>query len=271
MNRAGRRYGILVLGVMGVFAYPDQERARFSGEAPSSNRMAVLLVPGWGDRASDMEPLRERLIEAGWPEGEVRALTFSDPWGSNERNAVEVADAVRELSEHDGIAAVDIVAHSMGGLAVRTYLAEFSAAELNQATPVRRVAFLGTPHRGTVAAVLAWGEGGREMVPGSEFLENLNHVGDPAVLETVDFLSIRSPVDLLVIPGSSAMLPGARNLEICCPSHHGMVHDGRVFDALLTFLLEGSDVLEHPDGTIPFRSDPGGWLDSLRNRGATGG
>jgi triacylglycerol lipase len=271
MNRVGRRYGILVLGVLGVFAYPEQERARISGEVPSSDRTAVLLVPGWGDRASDMEPLRQRLIEAGWPEDEIRALTFSDPWGSNERNAVEVADAVGELSEQDGIAAVDIVAHSMGGLAVRTYLTEFSQAASDRPTPVRRVAFLATPHRGTVAAVLAWGEGGREMVPGSEFLEHLNHFGDQTVSEVVDILSIRSPVDLLVIPGSSAMLPGARNLEICCPTHHGMVNDDRVFDALLTFLLEGSDVLEHPDGTIPFRSDPGGWLDSLRNRGPTGG
>jgi len=50
---------------------------------------------------------------------------------------------------------IDIATHPMGGLAVRRYLEQAEC-------PVRRVVFLGTPHQGTVAAMLGWGRvGGR--------------------------------------------------------------------------------------------------------------
>lgn len=194
----------------------------------------VLLVPGWGDQAPDVAPLRRRLTERGWPESRVTALTFRDAFGSNQEHAQEIDQAVRTLRTLTGAEEVDVVAHSMGGLAVRYYLRTGETAEW-----VRRVVFLGTPHRGTAAAILAWGDGGREMVPGSEFLMELNH-GLP-VPEWVQALSILTPVDLRVIPASSARItgPGVETVEICCPSHNGLVDHEETFLTILRFLEEG--------------------------------
>lgn len=204
----------------------------------------VLLVPGWGDEAPDLEPLRLHLIEKGWPETRIAALSFPDPFGSNQRHAREIDRAVESLRAMTGAHRVDIVAHSMGGLAVRYYL--LTRPDVQEA--VRRAVFLGTPHRGTVAAILAWGDGGREMVPGSDFLTQLNE-GERGVPEGVEGLAIRTPVDLRVIPGSSGLLPGALNLEICCPTHNQLVEEERTLGAVVNFLRYGADGV--PDAERP--------------------
>lgn len=223
---------LLPLGVGGqdVFAEPDPEV------------VPVLLVPGWSDDTVHMEPLRRRFLDAGWPASRVRPVEFSNPVGSNRTNAEEIARAVDVLRGLTGVDRVDVVAHSMGGLAVRHFLQSADGE-----SSVRRVVFLGTPHRGTVAAMLAWGEGGREMVPGSPFLTNLNEEAErPA---EVEMLAIRTPVDLRIIPGSSAVLPGVLNLEVCCPTHTELVDDDEVFRRVEAFLREGREGVS--DAEVP--------------------
>jgi hypothetical protein len=100
------------------------------------------------------------------------------------------------------------------------------------------VAFLGTPHRGTVVAVFAWGAGGREMIPGSPFLERLN---TDRPLEGVEMVSFHTPLDTRVVPNTSALLPGADNVEVCCPGHSGMLRDGPTFALVADFLLREAD------------------------------
>lgn len=203
--------------------------------ARDAERLPVLLVPGWGDDAADIEPLRQRFLENGWTERQVSALSFSDPVGSNRTHANEVAVAVRVLMGLTGADRIDVVAHSMGGLAVREH---FRLLE-DEDPVIRRVVFLGTPHRGTVAAALAWGDGGREMIPGSDFLNRLNEL--PGVPDGVEALALRTPIDLRVIPTSSSRLHGeaVENVEICCPTHQGLVDDERTFEEVLQFLLVG--------------------------------
>lgn len=192
----------------------------------------VLLVPGWLDGGTDLEPLRQRLIEAGWEEDRVQALHFDDPVGSNIEHAEEVAHAVAELMARTGASQVDFVAHSMGGLAVRHYMLFLSGGEF-----ARSVIFLGTPHRGTLAAHVAWGTGGEEMVPGSDFLTALNERG--TVPDGVRVRTIRTPIDLRVLPMSSATLPGAQDVEVCCPSHAGLIYDADTFEVIRAFLADG--------------------------------
>jgi triacylglycerol lipase len=176
----------------------------------------------------------------------VVALSFRDPFGSNHAHAEEIDGAVRTLMALTGARQVDVVAHSMGGLAVRYYLRTGETA-----AAIRRAIFLGTPHRGTAAAILAWGDGGREMVPGSDFLMGLNQ-GRP-VPEGVEALAIRTPVDLRVIPASSGRLagPGVENVEICCPSHNALVDHEETFLEILRFIREGPAREAVPDVRQP--------------------
>ncbi len=215
--------------------FPQAGAAGQDGQAepePESQWTPVLIVPGWSDEGSDVEPLRQRFMDAGWPETHVGAVDFEDPFGSNRSHAREVALAVEILRTRTGTSRVDLVAHSMGGLATRYYLL-FEGGQ----DRVRRAVFLGTPHRGTVAAILAWGEGGREMVPGSSFLERLN--SSAPVPDGVEAMAVRTLLDLRVIPASSAILPGAENVEVCCPTHQGMVDDDATFQEVHNFLEQG--------------------------------
>ncbi|MEX1257834.1 MAG: alpha/beta fold hydrolase [Gemmatimonadota bacterium] len=248
MRIIGNHRRALVLAVSLACFAPMGANAQEAALSARAETFPVLLVPGWRDRASELAPIRARLLEEGWPSELVSGVTFQDPIGSNELNAFQIARAVDAIRMRTGATQVDIVAHSMGGLAVREYMRSQGGERR-----IRRAVFLGTPHRGTVTAALAWGDGGREMVPGSAFLDRLN--GETVGLP-IEILAIRTPVDLNVIPSSSAMLPGARNVEVCCPSHHGLLSDRRTLDEVLAFLLHGSENPSTPDESIPLKTEP---------------
>lgn len=195
------------------------------GQGP---RVPVLLVPGWSDDSEQLAPLRERFVEAGWADSTVVPLSFEDPVGSNRTHARTIARAIGDLRARTGAPRVDVVAHSMGGLALRYYLQNGGDPE------VRRVVFLATPHRGTWSANLAWGEGGDEMKPGSAFLLSLMDVFP--VPPGVHGLTVRTPVDLHVLPPESAMLPPLPDVEVCCPTHAGLLDHDETFDVIEAFL-----------------------------------
>lgn len=209
------------------------------GAAPGPRPIPVVLVPGWYEEATDLEPLSRRLIEAGWPADRIAMVSFADPVGSNADHAREIADHVDRLRRISGAQHVDVVAHSMGGLAVRYFL-----SDPDRAGDARRVVFLGTPQRGTWIAYFAWGDGGGEMIPESEFLDSLN--AQPPVPFGIDALTIRTPVDTHIIPGENATLPGVPDIEVCCPSHGGLVSDRGTFEVVHAFLAEGRRIDPDP-------------------------
>jgi pimeloyl-ACP methyl ester carboxylesterase len=184
--------------------------------------LPVLLVPGWKDRGRVLHRLRTRLIAAGWPPGSVAIVDFADRFGSNAVHADEIATAECALRASTGAAALDIVAHSMGGLAVRRFLAR------HDGHGVRRAVFVATPHRGTWAALLAWGGGRSEMMPGSAFLAQLGEKAPPGV-ETV---TIRTLLDLRILPGSSARLDGAIDRIVPVCTHRGLIRGRTGFAAI---------------------------------------
>lgn len=212
------------------FAVPAPFEA-VAGARYSPGDVPVLLVPGWLDTARDLAVLRIRLLGSGWPTSHVQTITFADPAGSNRDHADELAIAVSELIEQSGADTIDIVAHSMGGLATRWYLRSRTDA------PIRRVAFIGSPHRGTMSAHLAWGGGRVEMMPGSAFLDTLN--AERPVPVGVEVITIRTLVDTHIVPRESATLPGVPDHELCCPTHAGLLRDQDVFEIVRGFLADG--------------------------------
>jgi triacylglycerol lipase len=221
MTRAGR-----ILGISATLVVVSGSVSKPATEVP------VLLIPGWFDTERDLAALRIRLISAGWPTEYVEPLSFRDPTGSNIEHAAEIGAAVEILRERTGASKVDLVAHSMGGLATRRYLVDVGPRR------VRRVVFVGTPHRGTYTAYVAFGLGRDEMIPGSPFLEALNAA--PAVPDGVDAITIRSPMDTVILPGESATLPGVEDHQLCCPTHAGLLRDLEVFRVIRRFLAEGA-------------------------------
>lgn len=222
------------------------------GYGQTATSVPVLLVPGWFDTGRDMAPLRVRLLAAGWPATHVMAVTFRDPTGSNREHAEEIDSAAARLLERSGASRLDIVAHSMGGLATRW------ALERPGAPPARRVAFLATPQRGTWAAYVAWGAGGDEMEPGSPFLDSLN--AHPPVPRGVEAMTIRTPLDTHILPEESATLPGIPDHVVCCPTHEGLIADMEAFRLIRHFFTK-------PDSSAA----PTGGTDSIRSGATYGG
>jgi triacylglycerol lipase len=123
----------------------------------------------------------------------------------------------------------------MGGLALRLCL-----ADAGHAACIRRVVFLATPHSGTWAAWLARGAGGREMRRGSSLMRHLDEADVP---DHVRGWTVRTPIDLRIFPAGSADLAGMRSVEVCCPTHRGLLRSARVFAAIARALTDPD-----PDG-----------------------
>lgn len=201
-------------------------------EETRPERRPVLLIPGWMSRAVDLMALQERFVRDGWPREWILPLEFEDPVGSSTDHARELDEALLALQARAGVEELDVVAHSMGGLALWVLLQETDGL-----LPIRRVVFLATPFQGTVTAHLAWGEGGPEMKPGSEFLAELQAGGWPQ--RWVEALTVRTPLDVTVMPSQRATLLGITDRVVCCPTHQGLLDHEETYLIAKEFLLHG--------------------------------
>jgi hypothetical protein len=83
------------------------------------------------------------------------------------------------------------------------------------------------------------------MLPGSPFLEALNAV--PGAPAGVQMMTVRSPLDAHILPAESGTLPGVPDVEVCCPTHEGLMRDAAVFGVIRRFLEDG--VVTRPEGS----------------------
>ena len=111
-----------------------------------------------------------------------------------------------------------VVCHSMGGLAVRAWLARQS-----DRSRVGAVITIGTPHRGTWLGRLSRVTNGRQMQPGCDWLaalEELERAQSPSPY--AHFVCWYSNTDNIVFPASTATLPGADNRLVAGAAHVAM-------------------------------------------------
>jgi triacylglycerol lipase len=117
----------------------------------------------------------------------------------------------------------------MGGLVSRHYLQELGGAK-------RCDAFftISSPHHGTETAHLFYGEGARQMRPGSDFLRQL--AATEHRLGRMPVVSYHTPADLIILPATSSVWERAENLGIPCPLHPLMTFSPRVRGDILSRL-----------------------------------
>lgn len=92
---------------------------------------------------------------------------------------------------------VNVLAHSMGGLVCRYYLKELAGDG-----QVRLLITLATPHFGTEKARVGIGVAARQMVPGSEFLKELNQ----GMIKGARLFALWSDFDGMVVPPENAVV-----------------------------------------------------------------
>jgi len=220
----------------------------------------LVLVHGWNGGETTW-PVPERLIKLEeLLRRDIYLFTYRTGIFANRYPPLEVLEEQldRYLAPY---AQVDIVAHSMGGLLVRQYLAH------HQEHAVRRVLFLATPHFGTNAAQVLVQLGSvrpagniqaTEIQPGSDFLWQLNAL-EGAEFDGVEVLNLYAADSSLlktdlVVPPSSAYLPWAHN-AMMQGDHHTLAENFDSYTEVLGFLNEGLLPAAEP---VPARRDA--WL-----------
>ena len=133
----------------------------------ASAKTPVLFLHGWNGKASNYDTMRSLLqSDAGYSPSELNAFDYERSGVDIQDHARRVADEIVRYSSANGGSAVDIVAHSMGGLVVREILRSRSDA----AVRIRRLVTLGTPHYGQNNAE---GTSATQMHYGSRYLYEL--------------------------------------------------------------------------------------------------
>ena len=179
----------------------------------------MLLVHGYGCNRGIWWWLRPRLEAAGHV---VATISLEPPWGGIDGFAEQLHARIEAVCAATGAPRVTLVAHSMGGLVSRAYLASHGDAR------VARLISIASPHSGSQLARLGLGTCARQMTPGSPWLTRL-----AAQRVTVPFVSVRTPQDNFVMPQDLQRHPDARDEPLPGVGHLAALCDARVLRLVL--------------------------------------
>ncbi len=171
------------------------------------SRNPVVLVHGLWNTAGIFSILKAHLENQGWS---VYALSMTPNNGDAplETLAEQVALFINKCVGPEQ--PIDLVGFSMGGLVSRYYV-----QRLGGLSRVQRLVTVSAPHRGTALGLLSDRPGVRQMRPGSVFLKSLNQ--DRHQLETLRFVSLWTPFDLLILPPWSSQLRVGQEQRLSVP------------------------------------------------------
>ncbi len=189
---------------------------------PNQKRNPVLLVHGWLDTTAKFDKMAAHLRSSGW---EVHCFDLVPNLGNIEleKLADQVADYVARTFESDRL--FDLIGFSMGGIVSRYYVQRLGGIDR-----VQRFIAISSPHQGTLTGYALNLPGIAQMRPKSAFLEDLNQ--DASMLERLNFTSMWTPFDGIILPAKSSQMPVGREIKFNVPIHAWMVSDDRVIQAV---------------------------------------
>ncbi len=201
-----------------------------------AERRGVVFVHGFVCNRGFWNPWMKKLRAGGVP---FIAVNLEPLFDSINRYVCTIDDAVHRIESATGRPPV-IVAHSMGGLAVRAWLDKYAADER-----VHRIITVGTPHRGTWLARYAHTVNSREMALNSAWLTRLA-AQSPAQRHAL-FTCFYSNCDNIVFPTLTATLEGADNRHVPATAHVHMAFQAVVFNEVLRWLLPADGATGNAD------------------------
>lgn len=189
-------------------------------EKTSSTVRTILLDGLWGNPAR-LGTMQRRLERFGLRHVETfkyQSSGFACLIGEGKRLAEKISDYDEP---------VNLMGYSMGGLVIRAALHDHTDL------PVRKAAFVNTPHRGSLLARYLPGVGIAQMRPGCDFLTRME--GEESRCES---MAVWTPGDLMVLPSTSARWGGATKTCVChVPAHVWPLFSPRVHRELAAFFL----------------------------------
>ena len=223
--RLGRAWAAEVTGAPRVFLWRQPFRSHAEPDhLPASARglRGVVLVHGFFCNRGLWNPWMRRLRRAGVP---CVAVDLEPLFGSIDSYRSTIEEAVSDLERLTSLAPV-VVCHSMGGLAVRSWLA-LESREVR----VHRVVTIASPHSGTRMARRGFGTNVQQMRPGNAWLDAL--AASTSTLMRERFVCFWSNCDNIVFPTQNATLAGASNHHLPATPHVQMAYHPAVFAEVL--------------------------------------
>jgi pimeloyl-ACP methyl ester carboxylesterase len=177
----------------------------------------VLLLHGYAMGRANFLLLANRMALAGL--GPIIGFEY---WtlGGVARPSAALGEFVEEVCARLGVAQVDLVGHSLGGMIARHYVSAGGGAPR-----VAHLVTIGSPHGGTPFSRFGLGRTAAEMRVGSSMLDELRTQPVPANLPVT---AIWSRADGLVSSRGQAYLPGAEMVEVEGLGHLAMLASRRV-------------------------------------------
>ncbi len=207
---------------------PTADRSPLLPRAHRTYRNPVLLVHGLTDTSHKMRSIAKHLRGLGWEVYDID-LTPNNGDAKLEVLAQQIADLIdRTFAPHQQI---DLIGFSMGGLVSRYYVQRLGGIDR-----IQRLMTIASPHHGTISAYFSQRPGCVQMRPDSEFITNLNR--DLDCLARLDFTSLWTPFDLMILPPTSSQLGLGTEIVLPVIAHPLMVFDRRCLDAIATALAQ---------------------------------
>jgi triacylglycerol lipase len=200
----------------------------------AQGRRGVLMVHGFVCNRGFWNPWMKRLRAAEVP---FAAVNLEPVFGSIDDYVGIVDAAAQRLQAATGMAPL-VVAHSMGGLAVRAWMHGVPR------TRVHHVITIGTPHRGTWLARFGLTFNGNQMRMDNPWLGDLHARETLLAQETPAraalFTCFYSHCDNIVFPPSTATLPGADNRHVPATAHVHLAFQDAVFSEVWRWVGPGA-------------------------------
>lgn len=176
-------------------------------------RNPVVLIHGIFRKAYVFNRMAKYLKERGWDVHRFDIVPNTSIVGLD-RLAQQIKTYVDQTFAPDQ--PIDLIGLSMGGLISRYYVQRLGGLD-----KIQRFITIASPHHGTYMAYLLPFIGSVQMRPGSDFLADLN--GDVQQLEQVNFSSLWTPYDFVIVPAQSSIMPVGKNIKLSVFPHAMMV------------------------------------------------
>jgi triacylglycerol lipase len=196
----------------------------------TAERNPVVLVHGINDTGAVFDKMTTFLRKEEW-------LVYTLDMIPNNGD-VALENLARQLAKYIATTfgadqPIDIVGFSMGGIVSRYYI-----QRLGGINRVQRFITISSPHNGTVVAYASERPGCVQMRPDSLFLKDLN--SDVTVLKQLNFTSIWTPYDLMIVPQKSSQLPFGYEIIIPALTHPWILTDIRTIKTVAEALAPSS-------------------------------
>jgi pimeloyl-ACP methyl ester carboxylesterase len=196
---------------------------------PASGRPGVVFIHGFFCNRAFWSPWMQQLVA---DKRAFAAITMEPVFGSIDDYAPLVEAAVVKVTQATGQAPT-LICHSMGGLAARAWLRSSAVND----DRIKRVITIGTPHFGTVLSTE------KALLPFTN-TQQMQRLGawtqqlakDEPLSRYAKFTCWYSNCDNIVVPTSTAMLPGAYNRLVEAQGHISMAFSQRVMQESLALL-----------------------------------